>query len=199
LSGARGREARAPTASKQNANHQETKMATTPVRDLGGNTFVAGPNATTIAAANDTYVFGTAVDMSGHGSPQSLIGLVMLGFTTASGAAGAKNTLTLIVESADDSAMSTNLTTEKTITYEFVWAANGANIGHFVTELDSSGFKQYARIKAKLTESGTVTISAQSALVGMVLGGSGVLPVPLKSATDTNTDGDYQHTTEPSA
>jgi hypothetical protein len=140
-------------------------------------------------AANDTYLNGAAVDRIGA---RSGLAVVLACFTTAAGAAGATNTLTVKVEHDSDSSFGTAATL-KAYTKVLTWAANGANEIYAFVPLDLTLAKRYVRVCAKLASAGTVTISLQEIAASVVLAGLDDVPA---SAYDA--DG-YAATVEPSA
>lgn len=141
-------------------------------------------------AADDTYKTGAIVDRTADGFAQSALAFANVVFTTASGATGATQTVTLVVEHGDNSALS-DATTLSSSAQVYTWAADGANDGLHCLAVDLTSAKRYIRAKVKVTKGGTVTISAQSVSGGLVLGG-----------LDTTPDGSYvaagyKTTTEP--
>ena len=166
-------------------------MSLHPKQDLGGHVYSDGFGGG--AAADDTYVNGAAVDRTTGGTPLSCLAVVSPTFTTASGAGGASNTLTVQLQTASDSAFTAPSQLGSDYTYEYTWAADGLNTGAHVVELDLSGADQYVRWRAKLNEAGTVTVSEQTLSGHLVLGGFDEVPSPAK----TDTDGGYESTVEP--
>ena len=166
-------------------------MSVHPKQDLGGNVYSDGFNIAT--AADDTYVTGASVDRKVGATPLSCLAVINPVFTSASGAGGATNTLEGQIQTDDNSAFSSPTQVGSTYTYVYTWVSNGLNGGAHVVEQDLSGAEQYVRWRAKLTESGTITISGQTISGHLVLGGFDQVPTPAK----TDTDGAYEATVEP--
>jgi hypothetical protein len=165
-------------------------MIIAPLQDLGGATIVLDqfkPQTISDATAKD----GTEVDRTSYPHQSGLL-IANVAFTTASGASGAKNTVLLELEHGDSSG-SYETTAYDSYSYEFTWAADGANSGTLVLPLDLKNAKRYIMGRLTMTESGTVTISSQSASLCLVLGGGENLP-----HSDYVASG-YKDTTEPSA
>jgi len=143
-------------------------------------------------AADDTFIAGAIIDLQATGYPKSGLAWVNLAFTTASGQAGAKQTLTLKVEHGATSNLADAADYDST-TYEFTWAADGANSRIHNLPLQLASSKRYVRVSAKLVKSGTVTISAQSLATGIVFFPSYEIPNSAYAASG------YGNGTEPTA
>jgi hypothetical protein len=134
-------------------------------------------------AADDTYLTGAIIDRHLVGNPQSCTGVVGVAFTSSSGASGASVTLTMEVLGDSDSAMG-SATSLGSKTYEYTWAADGANVGFHTLPVDlwASTDERYIRIRAKLTKAGTITV-AQALTMGILVGGMDVVPDPEHTST----------------
>lgn len=151
-------------------------MSASPAHDLNAAAFlVAAGNGADHETADDTYVSGAIVDRQSYGNPQSCIAIAGVAFTTASGMAGATQTITLAVDHDDDSAMA-SAATQDSDTFAYTWAADGANSGFHVLPVDLSSADRYIRCKVKMTEAGTATISANALTCGLLLGGMRDVP-----------------------
>ena len=74
----------------------------------------------------------------------------------------------------------------------YTWAADGDNDGVHVLPVDLRGAKRYLRVQAKLTEAGTITISAQQIASCAVFAGMKSQPSSTYAAAG------YEETTEAS-
>jgi len=146
--------------------------------------------------SDGTFVTGAIIDTSTL-SPQSLVAIFNYAYTTASGASGAYQTVTLKVEHGAASNLS-DAADFKVFTYQQNWTTDGANSGVVALPVDLRGdptvnasnapCKRYIRVSAKLTKSGTVTISAQTGSASAVLGGLLVAPASTYAAAGYNSD-----------
>ena len=143
----------------------------TPKEDMAPNMLVR-QGAKPQTAADATAVVSEIYDRlaAAMQNPQSCMVLCQLAFTSASGSSGGKNTL--LLELYHDTA--SNMATEAALdtdSYEYTWAADGANHGVHVLPVVLKGANRYLRAKATLTEAGTITISAQSLSTCVVFAG----------------------------
>lgn len=138
-----------------------------------------------------TAVVGAIIDRAAIGNPLSMLVQAAVAFTTASGAAGGKQTL--LLELYDDTAagMGTEALYDSD-TYVYTWAANGANSGAHFLPVDLKNANRYVRAKLTITKAGTVTISAQTGSLVYLFGG--MQSVPSSSFAQAG----YEQTTEPS-
>lgn len=164
-------------------------MSMQPMTDLGAHTLANEGFAKPQTAADATAVVGAIVDRQGY---DSALVIAAVAFTSASGASGAKNTLSLQCFHDSAAAMGSE-SALKSDSYVYTWANDGANSGVHVLPVDLQSAERYIRGKATLTESGTITISAQSVAIVVVLGGAQVAPPSGYAAAG------YESTTEPSA
>ena len=125
-------------------------------------------------------------------SPQSCMVICALAFTSSSGASGGKNTLSLQLyhDTASDCSGEAELDSDS---YEYTWAADGANDGVHVLPVNLKGANRYLRAKATLTKGGTITIGSQSLSLCVVFGGMDHEPSSSYAAAG------YEETTEPTA
>ena len=124
-----------------------------------------------------TDITGAIVDTNPAGSQRfnSMVCKFNVAYTAASGASGALNTALITVYHAADSAMATEAS-YGTYTAAFTWAADGANSGVFVFPVSLKTANRYVRVKARMTESGTITISNQIGAITCDFGGQNVAP-----------------------
>ena len=128
-------------------------------KDVGA-WLMCGGHAKPQTGADDTYVDGAILDRNAAaGDYQSGLAICSIAFTTAGGAGGATNVLTLDLQHGDDSGLSDEATFD-TDSYTYTWAANGANSGLHVMPVNLETAKRYIQVRAKLAESGTITTSA---------------------------------------
>lgn len=145
-------------------------------------------------AADATFLASSIIDRAEYGEyPDSLLIMVPVAFTSASGATGATNTLAIQVYDDTASAMGTEATYGSAYSYVYTWVADGANGGIHVYQVDITNANRYVRVKAKLTESGTITVSAQSLAIAVAC--CGLKEVP----SDAYVAAGYQTTSEPTA
>lgn len=138
---------------------------------------------------DDTFIEGGIIDRQDHESMEAIFNLA---FTSASGVSGAAVTVTIQLFDDSDSAMAAEAAFGDAYTYEYTWAADGANSGVHVLPVDLTLAKRYIKIKAKITESGTITLSNQLGAITACMAGLRVAPDP-----DHAGDG-YQSTVEAS-
>ena len=161
-----------------------------PKTNIGANLLVR-QGAKPQTAADATYVSSEIYDRlsADMKSPQSMVAIAAVCFTTASGNSTGLNTLTLSVEHGDDSGLSDTAELDSD-TYGYAWAADGANHGVHVLPVDLSTAKRYIRVRAKLTKTGTETISAQQIASCAIFGGMDQVP------SSTHAAAGYEETTE---
>lgn len=149
-------------------------MTTAPMTDIGGVLLGHQGFAKNQTAADGTYIAGAEIDRVTYPAQSALV-LCHVAFTSASGASGAKNTLTLALFDDTVTGMASEAVHDSD-TYVYTWAADGANYGIHCLPVDLQSANRYIRAKAKLTESGTITISSQTIALAVVLGGLQVAP-----------------------
>ena len=144
-------------------------------RDMKAEVMAVATNAATPLAADDTYVLSGIIDRQTYGMAQSALAEAHPFFTSAAGAGGATNTLTLALQHGDESDGS-DMADYDTDTDVYAWAANGANNGHHSLPVDLKAAKRYLRVRAKLTEAGTITVTLQYIPLGLFLLGMDEVP-----------------------
>ncbi len=145
------------------------------MRDFYAKTIGDEGSAKPQTVTDATDIVGAIVDTNPSGSQRlaSMVCKFNTAWTAASGAAGALNTALITVYHDTASDMSTEAS-YGTYTAAYTWAADGANSGVFVFPLSLKTANRYVRVKARLTESGTVTVSAQTGSITCDFAGQSV-------------------------
>jgi hypothetical protein len=165
-----------------------------PPTDLGAQVVADEGYAKPQTMSDATYINGAEIDRAGAAGTyyDSAVGIFNFAFTSSSGASGGKVTVTL--QWYDDTAtgMGTEATYGDAYTYEYTWAADGANSGVHVYPIELRGANRYVRLKAKQTKAGTITVSGATGSIAVVLSGMSIIPDAAHS------DSGYESTTEAS-
>lgn len=132
-------------------------------------------------AADDTLISGHIVDRHDIGLPLSMTAAVGHVFTAASTSGSPTNTLTVVIQHGDNSALS-DAATLKSYTLA-ITCGDDTYDGWSFLAADLSAAKRYVRVQAKLTEAGTITVSAQQLTACAVFGGADIEPDPAYVST----------------
>jgi len=138
---------------------------------------------------NATYINGAEFERQDY---ESALAVFTLAFTSSSGASGGK--VTVAIQAYDDTVtgMGTEATWGDAYSYEYTWAADGANSGVHCFPIDLRGANKFMRVKAKITKAGTITVAYEVGSLAVILGGM------RKAPDDAYVLAGYESTTEAS-
>jgi len=143
-----------------------------------------------------TFIAGAIIDTIPEGMQRvdQILALFSLAFTSSSGAAGATviANITTYHDTASDMSGEAALT-GGAYSKTFTWVADGANYGILAIPVSLAAANRYVRVKAKITESGTITVGTPLGCIAVVSGGLHVMPDSGYTSTG------YSNITEPTA
>jgi hypothetical protein len=168
-------------------------MAGTPVTDIGALVVADEGYAKPQSLTDDTYIVGAEINLQPAGAAgyRSALVIAPTCFTSSSGASGGKVTITLAVYHDTVTGMGSEALLDSD-TYEYTWAADGANTGVHCLPVSFETANQFVRAKFKQTKAGTITVSNAYGAIVVVLGGMVVTPDAGYAAAG------YENTTEAS-
>jgi hypothetical protein len=127
---------------------------------------------------NATFIVGEEIDLQAAGAEgyQSALAVLVLAFTSSSGNSTGK--VSVAIQAYDDTVtgMGSEAAFGDPYSYDYEWAADGANAGVHCLPLDLRLANRFLRVKAKITKSGTITVASELGSLAVILGGMRVTP-----------------------